>query len=43
METVVQMLEVQKAVLSYFCTTCSESNLIVLRDSLKSRDPEGTN
>ncbi len=37
MSKTVQLLNVQKAVLSYFCQSCSEANLILLRDCLVRR------
>ena len=42
MELTVRIVEIRKAVLSYFCQEVTEQNLIALRESLHSRDPDNT-
>ena len=42
MAQTVQEMELRKAVLSYFCSTVSQENLIRLKQALTIRDPERT-
>ena len=42
MELTVRIVEIRKAVLSYFCQEVTEQNLVALRESLHSRDPNNT-
>lgn len=42
MKEVVQKLSLRKAVLSYFCQTCTSESLIILKESLMRQDPQNT-